>query len=80
MIVAHQTLAQASRDLAAKIVARWGTDPEILADLHFGAMATPHLGTDRIGTTIFCHPRSGIREPDELVVAYYGQTPVFLDA
>jgi hypothetical protein len=79
-IFAHKTYQAATLDLSAQILDRWGNDPSIISELHFGAMATPHGGSDRHGVTIFCHPRAGIREHDELLAVYFGDAPVFLDA
>ncbi len=75
-IICRAAMADAILDLSSKIVTRFGADAANVDFLHFGTMRTPHLGSNRHGISIYAHPATGIRDPDDLLVAYFGDLPV----
>lgn len=72
---ANRSYAGAARDLADQIAARFGAHPDILESLVLGCKPVPHQGRTTSGLALYAHPIAGIREPSDLLVAYFGPAP-----
>jgi hypothetical protein len=75
VLVASRNYAEASRDLAHQIIARFGSYPGLIDDLTIGCKRVPHAARTTSGFALYAHPKQWCGDIGELLVAYFGDVP-----